>query len=665
MRRGFFRLNVRGKLMLAFVGVLLPAIPLIAWLTLDQTTALDVERQRRLVEGMRDSATYALDAHLELLRLTPVLVAQTPYLHEYVRVRSALRNPFAAFGEGLLPVTADGLETGRELVESSLLSYFRNSGGAREGYRSIALIGPEGHEWIAVADGEPVGSEDLRDRSGAPFLAGRGDGSDPLYQAVVFEENEPVLLLALPLTPGAVGRELDASAAASEFLQARPQGTVVVEYRLSPLAMLLRNIRVGDTDSSFVWDRELKTFVVPPARVWRGGDQPETVLLEPVRRLLSQYRFATHEVRIGDEPFRLSFRPADHYPFTVGTLVSVEELSQAQVETARYVIFISLAVFCALLVVVLFVANRLAAPIAKFAEAADRLAEGDFDTRVRVRSRDEVGRLARSFNTMADRLGEYVRELADKHRIENELVIAQRIQSDLLPRTMPELPGVDVYGLTAPARQVGGDYFDFFNPTPDSVGIAMGDVTGKGIPAALLMSATRSVLRSQVAGKEMPDEVLKAVNALLLPDVSHSRNFVALSYSIYCPRSRNLTFSNAGQVFPMHYRQRTGECGFLECSGLPLGARPQGSYQAIACRLEPGDLVLFYTDGCVESANAEREIYGFRRLMDALSERAGLSARAVAEGLLDDINRFMSGHEPYDDITLAVLKVGNISPSRD
>lgn len=671
MRAFSFQLGIRGKLLLAFLAIIVPSIPLISALIFGRGMRVDEDRQRTVLEGMRDTAAVSLDSYLDLVRRTPYLIAQTAYLDEYVHGRQLLEiggiDPSEPgvdpLGYAFPPLTEESLETRRQLITTSFLSIMDNEPGV---YRSIIFVGPDGREWVKVEAAGPTGDSNLLDHSNAPFFRQCMDAAagQPLYQEIIPAGTEAEsygdarLRLAMPvLQRGAVGVDSEALAAAMAFTGQKPLGVIVVDCRLSKLAEILKNVRVGETGTAFAWDRESGRFVVPPRIVIEGSPVSADTAFESLRTFLSAGRPTTRNVGIVGTPYLLSFSPTKHNPFTVGAIVSVREMS-AVLEEMRYsVIMISIVMFCVFLVLALILVRRLAAPIRDFASAADQLAAGDFAARVPVRSRDEVGRLAVSFNSMAGRLGEYVRELEVKHRIEHELALAHRIQLGLLPRVMPEMAGLEVMGRTLPAREVGGDYFDFFRPNGDSLGVAVGDVCGKGVPAALLMSGIRSALRAQVAGGDSPEAVLSALNQYLLPDVYESGNFVALLYAVYFREDRRLIFSNAGQVFPLVYHRATGVCEYVECVGLPLGAMASVAYRHACCRLDPGDIILFHTDGCVESMNAQKDFFGFDRLRDSLVRYADQSAEGIVNAVLKDIQDFAINQDQYDDITLAVLKV--------
>lgn len=671
MNQRTLRLGLGAKLLLAFLIVMAPSMILISYLTYDRGLQLDEERLAQMIAGMRDNADFALAAYLDLVQRTPRVVSRTPYLDEYVEARAALLRQ--ADGEEVEDLLApeSGVEpdaraaaradpeTLRRLIESYFLTFTGDQPGT---YQTIAIVGRDGEEWVKIHDGEPVAESDLRNRAGEAFFEAciAADTTAGLYREILMPDQTGaggILRFALPIfRRGTVG-ESPALAAAMEFMEERPIGVALVDCSFARLVDIMRNVNVGESGSAFVWDRERSRFIVHP---YQTLDAPhwERPSLESLQVTLdTETHYPPQVLELGADRYLVSYRPSRQGEFTVGTMASMDQLAEAQQVAGTYVLWMTAVVFILFLFMALYLIRRLTGPLQDFATAADRLADGDFDARVPVRSRDEVGRLADVFNSMAGRLGEYIRELAVKNRIENELSIAHRIQMGLLPREMPQVPCLDIMGLTLPAREVGGDYYDFFRPGHHALGIVMGDVSGKGVPAALLMSATRSSLKAQVTNGEAPDRILNNLNRLLWPDVRENRNFVALFYAVCRCDERRLEYANAGQVFPLLYRARSGCCEYLEAEGLPLGSMQELTYAKREIDIEPGDILLFYTDGCVESMNPAREFFGFDRLKQSLANRAGESARDILEGIVADIRHFTEGHEAYDDITLAIVKM--------
>jgi serine phosphatase RsbU (regulator of sigma subunit) len=243
-------------------------------------------------------------------------------------------------------------------------------------------------------------------------------------------------------------------------------------------------------------------------------------------------------------------------------------------------------------------------------------------------------------------------QVRERERMEQELRTARTIQHTFLPRNVPALPGWLLVPYYKSAREVGGDFYDFLPFEDGRLGIVIGDVTDKGIPAALMMTATRTMLRTAALEQSSPAEVLTRVNDLLYADIP-SGMFVTCFYAILDPKNGHLRYANAGHEPP--YRQHDGSAAELWATGMPLGMMPGTRYDEHEATLVPGESLLFYSDGLVEAHNSTREMFGFPRLKTAL-EAPG-DGTPLIEVLLGKLKRFTGdGWEQEDDVTLVTLQ---------
>ena len=246
-------------------------------------------------------------------------------------------------------------------------------------------------------------------------------------------------------------------------------------------------------------------------------------------------------------------------------------------------------------------------------------------------------------------------ERIERERIEQELEVARRIQEASLPEEVPELEGWEISPHYRPDREVGGDFYDFHLLSEGRLGLVVGDATGKGVPAALVMSTTCGMLQlaAQALDSSSPGEVLARVNETLLARIP-ANMFVTCFYAILDPKSGTLSYANAGHDLPC-LRRTSGEAEELRARGMPLGLMPGMSYEEKQTVLMPGESALFYTDGLVEAHNAKGEMFGFPRLR-ALVAKYG-EDRSLAEHLLEELYSFTGeGWEQEDDITLLTLR---------
>ena len=240
----------------------------------------------------------------------------------------------------------------------------------------------------------------------------------------------------------------------------------------------------------------------------------------------------------------------------------------------------------------------------------------------------------------------------ERERVEQELKVAQLIQQRYLPHELPQLEGWHVAAFYRPAREVGGDFYDFIELPGNKIGIVVGDVTDKGVPAALVMATTHSLLRAEATRLVEPAKVLERVNDLLVPDMP-PKMFVTCLYAVLDPDSGTIQFANAGHNVP--YVNRESGVGELRARGMPLGLLEGMAYEEKETVMEPGENLLLHSDGFAEAHNPDGEMFGFPRLMKLTESKA--TGERMIDGLLQELDRFTgSDWEQEDDITLVSLQ---------
>jgi serine phosphatase RsbU (regulator of sigma subunit)/anti-sigma regulatory factor (Ser/Thr protein kinase) len=240
----------------------------------------------------------------------------------------------------------------------------------------------------------------------------------------------------------------------------------------------------------------------------------------------------------------------------------------------------------------------------------------------------------------------------ERERVEQELKVAQLIQQRYLPHELPQLEGWHVAAFYRPAREVGGDFYDFIELPGKKIGIVVGDVTDKGVPAALVMATTHSLLRAEATRLVEPAKVLERVNDLLVPDMP-PKMFVTCLYAVLDPDSGTIQFANAGHNVP--YVNRESGVGELRARGMPLGLLEGMAYEEKETVMEPGENLLLHSDGFAEAHNPDGEMFGFPRLMKLTESKA--TGERMIDGLLQELDRFTGPDwEQEDDITLVSLQ---------
>jgi serine phosphatase RsbU (regulator of sigma subunit)/predicted ester cyclase len=249
------------------------------------------------------------------------------------------------------------------------------------------------------------------------------------------------------------------------------------------------------------------------------------------------------------------------------------------------------------------------------------------------------------------------RELREREQVEQELQVARGIQQATLPKEAPGLEGWQINPFYRPAKEVGGDFYDFHPISEDRLGVVVGDATGKGVPAALVMSTTCGMLQlaAQALDSVSPSKVLERVNETLAARITPNM-FVTCFYAILDPRSGSLSYANAGHTLPCCKRHNEDHADELIARGMPLGLMPGMPYEEKETTLMPGDVVLFCTDGLVEAHSPQGEMFGSPRLRNLLSDRTK-GERGLGTALMEELERFTGeGWKQEDDITLLTLK---------
>jgi sigma-B regulation protein RsbU (phosphoserine phosphatase) len=247
----------------------------------------------------------------------------------------------------------------------------------------------------------------------------------------------------------------------------------------------------------------------------------------------------------------------------------------------------------------------------------------------------------------------------EKHALDRDLEIAREIQKILLPSGAPALPGYELCGLNLPARTLSGDYFDFLPVDEDHLGIAIADVSGKGVPASLIMAMCRSAMRSQSRGECSPAAVLRSVNTLLYPDMKEDM-FISMAYVVLNRHTGAALLARAGHDAPLIFRAATSEVECLNPKGMAVGIDSGGVFDRFCAdfpfRFDQGDLLLLYTDGLTEALDAQGHEFGIQRLVAELRQHPAEAAGVTLDRLSRSVRSFVGGQPQHDDITLIALR---------
>lgn len=255
-----------------------------------------------------------------------------------------------------------------------------------------------------------------------------------------------------------------------------------------------------------------------------------------------------------------------------------------------------------------------------------------------------------------------IKRLTAEASMRRELEIAREMQRSLLPAGNPAVSGVSFSGYSSAANDVGGDYYDYFMLDDGGrLAVAVGDVTGHGVSSGLLMALAKGGLHNQVCVDPAPVPVMEAMNRLICAS-GGKRDLMSFIYAVVDARRRTLEFANAGHPFPYHFRRKTARAEAIETTAYPLGVKLNARYATATIALEPGDAVIFYTDGVVEAQNARGTVFGYERLEQAVVRHGtAADAAAIQAGILSELARFTEGRAMDDDVTLVILHVARQS----
>jgi serine phosphatase RsbU (regulator of sigma subunit)/anti-sigma regulatory factor (Ser/Thr protein kinase) len=312
-------------------------------------------------------------------------------------------------------------------------------------------------------------------------------------------------------------------------------------------------------------------------------------------------------------------------------------------------------------IAIYFLSLMVTRPLQKIFEGVRALSTGDISVRIDLDTKDEFGELASIFNDMTNKLQESQKGMVEQERLQKEMQVAQEIQHTLLPAEFPTIDGYEIGAMYRAAKEVGGDYYDFFWVDPTSLGIVVADVSGKGVPGSLVMTMIRTAMRLESRGNKSASDVLGRVNTHVTADMKKGM-FVTMFYIILDSRNRVINFSSAGHNPMVLYRGESRQVFFLKPKGFPLGIDlPEDDQFAKnlalqRIQLHKDDMLVIYTDGITEAMNAAKQQFGEDRLVATIKKNAHLTPQAFVERLNRAVMDFTQGAEQNDDITVVAIK---------
>jgi len=611
-----------------------------------------VTHARRMLEAeIQQKALYLAQAtanHIETVEYSVEKVTEGLAL--------ALEDGAPASGAGLKRALERLLSTNAEIFGASvafappadsgdrspLATYvYRDEHGRLHAVRREAS--PEGHalDWYAQAKnlGEPVWTEAYQDDEA---------------------ENRLMITYAVPFYDST-----------DRFL-----GVVACDVSLDWLSDHLAGLALGRTGHALLLARD-GTFLAHPRRDWimreslsglaATRQDPELMRLAEQLRHEETGILPIDDLTDGKRSW-LAFARIPSPEWTLGVMLAQDEANAELAEVTREGLLMGLSFFSLLLLVVLGIARSITLPLRQLDKAVRALSvsvTGDDQSRAREAlaaravgvaesgGADEVGRLAVSFSRMQEDLEGYLSKLeaatAERERIESELRVAREIQRSLLPREMPADEGFDVRGLLEPAREVGGDFYDFFMADPEHVCLVIGDVSGKGVPAALFMAVTRTFLKASYQGGS-PAAALSRLNDALAAE-NDSMMFVSIVFAVIHVPTGECRYANGGHPLPVMIRE--GVATFLpKVRGALVGVMPDTSFEEGRVMLERGDRLFMYTDGVTEALDPDNILFGEERMCDVLRHGSALSGQEILQRMRSVVQAHTGLADQSDDLTM-------------
>lgn len=377
-------------------------------------------------------------------------------------------------------------------------------------------------------------------------------------------------------------------------------------------------------------DFEVAWFTIVPVSLWESPGESDVALLAVQTRISGVLRIVLSREAAWDQPAILYF----FFGFAGLFLI---------VELIAFIIGVSLT-------------RTITGAVHELYEGTHHVLQGDFSHRIRIHGHDQLAELGRSFNAMTENLQRLVVVEKEKERLHSEIEIAREVQGQLHPKVRPELPCLELTASCHAARLVSGDYYDYQQLEDGRLALALGDVAGKGVSAALLMATIQSSFRTQLQGGETPactTGIVTRLNQHLYASTALEK-YATFCCGLYNDADGTLTYTNAGHLPPLLFRN--GDVIRLEINGMVVGAFPFARYGESCLRMESGDLLLFYTDGVTEPENEYGEMFGEERLIETVLRHRDASGQQIVEAVIEAVHDWTGAADLQDDMTMLIAR---------
>ena len=506
------------------------------------------------------------------------------------------------------------------------------------------------------------------------YITTRGDTgtvADRAYWQTIMNKGQDAVI-SNPLVSKSTGQPVFVVASVVTNEKGERIGVAAATVLLKTLSQIVNSIKIGQTGTGWVVDNTglivahplpqlpMKLNLLKSSEM--GYQELDAIGAKIVRGEAGQGSY----VRPDGTRFVSIFNPIPNTPgWAFGIALTQAEYMDRPERLIRQIVWLMAGMLAIVLLVVALLSRKITAPVLQLREGVEIVSTGHLDHLLDIRTGDEIQALAEAFNRMTGDLKEYIHNLQqvtkEKERVESDLRVANKIQASMLPRIFPPFPemeSLDLYAIMEPAREVGGDFFDFFILEDGRLCFSIGDVSGKGIPAALFMVITMTILRNQALHNPSLERVFQQTNTMLCAE-NDENMFVTLFMAILDPKTGTLEYISAGHNPPL-ISLGGKDFEFLEVEpSLVMGGMEGAPYRSATMVMRPEDLLFLYTDGVTEAMNEADEQFGEARTIQALNDLKGKPVSEVICGVRTAIHTFTQGAPASDDVTmLAVMLTG-------
>ncbi len=496
------------------------------------------------------------------------------------------------------------------------------------------------------------------------------------FQAIMHEGFDD--FISHTMISRSTGERIFVVASAVIDLQGKRKGLIASTVLLETLSNIVGSIRIGAKGFGYVIDHDGLLIAHPDDKLrmtlnFLQSDSLGYLGLQEIGRKMIEKESGIGTYRRPDgTSLATVFNPIPHSPdWTLGISLFEEELIGTARELIRKTLSLMIIVVCIVLVVVVIISNRIASPIKALKEGVNTVSSGNLDHTLSIRAKDEIGDLAKAYNRMTQQLKTHIITLqkttAEKERIEGELRIANKIQTSMLPHLFPPFPHIhriDLYATMEPAREVGGDFYDFFLVNDRFLYFSIGDVSGKGIPAALFMVITRTILKNQTMQGDSLSDIFYHTNQILCTE-NEENMFVSVFMGKVDIQTGVLEFINAGHNPPLISRKKKPYEFLTVDRNLVLGCVPNYRFSGHETILEPNDVLLLFTDGVTEATNMANDLFSNERLVQTVNNTRNFDTQTILKTIRHAIDGFVLESPASDDVTMLAIRLREEPIGRD